>query len=233
MARALLTWQLRAMPRRPRTTDADLVFHVMNRGARRLGLFCSADEYAAFLDVLDEAVERSSMRLLDYVVMPNHWHLVVWPATGSDLAKFMAWATGVHVQRWHHARQSSGTGTIYQGRYKAIPVKDDRHLLTVCRYVERNPVRAGLVARAVDWPWSSASPRARECGPTISPWPVPRPESWPALIDTEQAPSELEGVRQAIRTTTPYGTPAWRDMVAARLRWRLGGRARGRPRKTA
>lgn len=221
------------MPRRPRPTDANLVFHAMNRGARRLGLFGSAEDYATFLEVLDEAVERFSMRLLDYVVMPNHWHLVVWPAGGTDLAKFMAWATLVHAQRWHRAKQSIGTGTIYQGRYKAVPVKDDRHLLTLCRYVERNPVRAGLVAKAADWPWSSASPRARECGPPISPWPVPRPEPWQVLVDTAQAPDELERVRHAIRTATPYGPPAWQGVVARQLRWHMGGRPRGRPRKAA
>lgn len=231
LASALLGRHLHAMPRRPRPTDTDLVFHVMNRGARRLGLFGSAQEYAEFLDVLEEAVERFSMRLLAYVVMPNHWHMVVWPTAGSDLAKFMAWSTGVHVQRWHRARQSTGTGTIYQGRYKAIPVKDDRHLLTLCRYVERNPVRAGLVARAADWPWSSASPRAREFGPRLSPWPVARPEPWEVLLDQEQAPDEVEGVRQAIRTATPYGPLAWQSVVAAQLRWTLGGRPRGRPRK--
>ena len=87
----------------------------------------------------------------------------------------MAWATATYSRRWHLAHNTVGTGTIYQGRFKAIPVKDDRHFLTVCRYVERNPVRARLVSRVEDWEWSSASSVSRPSGPFLHEWPVPRP----------------------------------------------------------
>ena len=161
------------MPRRPRHGTAGLVFHVMNRGARRLTLFDGPADYAAFVEVLQEATARFPMRLLCYAVMPNHWHLVLWPRADGDLSAFMEWTTVTHSRRWHFAHNAVGTGTIYQGRYKAIAVKDDGHFLTVCRYVERNPVRARLVARVEDWEWSSASSLSRRSAPHLHAWPVP------------------------------------------------------------
>jgi hypothetical protein len=94
----------------------------------------------------DDGLRR--MRILAYCLMPNHWHFVLWPYDDGDLAAFMHRLTTTHVRRWHLHRHSVGAGHLYQGTFKSFPVQSDAHLLTVCRYVERNPVRARLVDRA-------------------------------------------------------------------------------------
>ena len=196
------------MPRRPRRATGGFVFHVMNRGARRLPLFEADEDYRLFLNTLRDAQARVPLRLLSYVLMPNHWHLVVWPEHDEELSRFMAWATGTHSRRWHRHHGTVGTGTIYQGRYKAIPVKDDFHFLIVCRYVERNPIAAGLARRSTDWPWSSAA-RRRGLAPVLSAWPVPVPEHWRQDVDAVQAPGEFDELRADIRHVRPFGPSTW------------------------
>ena len=88
------------MPRRPRSGCGGLIFHVMNRGARKTQLFDTADDYAAFVRVLKCATGRVPMRILAYALMPNHWHLVLWPREDPHLSAFMAWSTATHVRRW-------------------------------------------------------------------------------------------------------------------------------------
>jgi putative transposase len=202
----------------------------MNRAARRLTLFETASDYAAFSGALREATERFEMRLLCYVVMPNHWHLVVWPASDETLSTAMAWMTAAHVRRWHRRHNSVGTGTLYQGRYKALAVQDRAHFYTVCRYVERNPVRARLVTRPVDWPWSSASAQPSANAPRLVDWPVARPENWCDIVKHEEPLAELGELRRAIAKSRPFGTDSWAASTAASLGWTSGMRPPGRPR---
>src|SRR5579864_1291885 len=110
--------------------------------------------------------------------------LVLWPVLvrGGELTAFLPWLTHTHTQRWHAHYHSAGTGHLYQGRFRAFPIEEDDHLLTVLRYVERNPLRAGLVQRAQDWPWSSAAP-ARPGTPALDAGPVPRPAGWLEHVD--------------------------------------------------
>src|SRR6185437_10093575 len=98
--------------------------------------------------ILAETQERRPMRLLAYCLMPNHWHLLLWPQRGGELGPFLQRLTTTHVRRWHLHRQSVGHGHLYQGTYKSFPVQSDEHFYSVCRYVERNALRADLVARA-------------------------------------------------------------------------------------
>ena len=90
--------------------------------------------------------------------MPMHWHVVLWPEAEGQLSSFLRWLTLTHSIRWHSHHHSTGSGHVYQNRFKAFAVAEDDHLLTVLRYVERNPLRAGLVS-AEDWPWSSLACR--------------------------------------------------------------------------
>src|SRR5438309_3484915 len=143
------------MSRPPRASEGGLVYHALNRGNARSLIFDDDEDYAAFERTLGEAVARHDMRLLAYCLMPNHFHLVVWPRLDGELTRFMRWLTMTHTQRWHAHRHSAGSGHLYQGRFKSFPVQSDEHLYTVCRYVERNARRAGLAPRAEQWRWGS------------------------------------------------------------------------------
>jgi putative transposase len=172
--------------------------------------------------VLRDALERVPVRLLAYVLMPNHWHLVLWPRLGHVLADLMKWATGTHVQWYRIATGTRGRGALYQGRYKAIPVDTDAYFFNLVRYVERNPVRKCLVKTADVWRWSSRWPSPGPDHPPLSEWPVPRPGDWDAGLREAEEGTGLEEIRTAIRRNLPYGGPAWQKDVAARLGWPTG-----------
>jgi putative transposase len=222
---------VKGMPTRSHRGTGGVVFHVMNRGARRGRLFEVAEDYAAFLRVMCDAQARVVIRVLCFILMPNHWHLVVWPERDQDLSHYMQWLTATHALRWHLARGSMGTGAVYQGRFRAIPIRHDGHLLTACQYVERNALRAGLVSRAEDWPWSSAWPRS-EPGPRplLAPWPVERPACWSDWLNRRDLDRDVDRLRDAIRRQVPFGETEWSAGTAAALGLMAGLRGRGRPR---
>ena len=223
---------LEAMPYRMKLGRAGVVFHVLNRGVRRLGLFDRPADYRAFLRVFREAQDRIPLRCLAYCLMPNHFHLVLWPSTDDELSHFMAWLTATHSKRWHAWRRSTGTGHVYQGPYKAFPVSNDTHFLCVCRYVERNPVRAGLVTSAEEWPWSSLAQRAGRRSPVLlADWPVPQPPDWTDLLQFV-GDDETKDLRRSVQRSSPYGPKAWRVQIAHQLDLSSSLASVGRPKKT-
>jgi len=206
------------------------VFHVLNRGARRATLFHDDCDYVAFLDVARQGLARSSVKVVAYCVMPNHWHFVVQCARVAELSRLMHWITGTHAQRWNVSHGTRGTGSVYQGRFTALPVQTERYFLRVCRYVERNPLRAGLVVRAEDWKWSSLSSRSKICSPLgLAPWPIRQPQNWTEIVNRPETGSELESIREMMRRGLPIGHPHWQQAVAPFCG--LSMRAPGRPKK--
>jgi putative transposase len=217
-----------------RACEGGYVYHVLNRANARLPLFQKDGDYQAFERVLAAACEQVSMRVLAYCVMPNHWHLVLWPETDGSLSRFVGWLTLTHTQRWHAHYHNVGTGHLYQGRFKSFPVQADEHFLTVCRYVERNALRAGLVDRADNWRWCSLWHRrtGTELGrEVLRPWPVPCPSSWLTEVNAAQSLGELEGLRRCVRRGQPFGSDAWVETTVAELGLEGSVRPRGRPRK--
>ena len=197
------------MPRRSRVSTGQFVFHILNRAVQGVTLFEAPVDYQLFVDLLAEAVRRFPIRVLAFAIMPNHWHIVLWPRNDSSLSPFMKWLTGTHAMKWRATRGSQGRGAVYQGRFKAIAVQHDAHFLRLCRYVERNPVRARLVGRAEDWRWSSAAPtRPGTRRPVLSPWPVPRPADW-----SDGSTSRNRRVRSGASET-----PSWPAATTARPR---------------
>jgi putative transposase len=208
-----------------------MVFHVLNRAAKRVQLFENSYDYAAFEAILFEAKARCPLHLFSYCLMPNHWHLITCPLTERSLSQFMHWLTVTHAQRWHAYRRTSGTGSVYQGRFKAIPIQSDRHFLTACGYVERNPLRAALVKSASEWRWSSLWRRSHGAAMELDPWPMPLPGDWPDRVDDVNSEAELENVREAVQRGAPFGDVDWRRDVAIALRLESSLRRRGRPKK--
>lgn len=218
------------MPRRE--APGDVVYHVLNRGAAGRRLFDAPGDYLAFETVLGEAHERVRMRTVAYCIMPNHWHFVLWPRADGDLSRFMYWLTMTHAKRWHGFRESTGDGHVYQGRFKAIPVESDRHFLTVCRYVERNPLRAGLVRRSEDWSWSSLHHRLRgdaQVRVLLADGPLPWPDDWLDLVHQPVTQAEKDDLRRCIHRGLPFGRDVWTLDMARRLGIEARLRPRGRP----
>jgi putative transposase len=220
------------MPRHARQAPGGLVYHVLNRAVARLLLFEKDGDYAAFETVLADALAKHPTRLLAYCLMPNHWHLVLWPSADDELTSFVRWLTHTHTMRWHTHHETRGTGHLYQGRFKSFPVQEDDHLYTVLRYVERNPLRANLVGDARDWRWSSAARRpARKGSSLLHPWPVPVPSDWATFVNEPQTEAELAALRQATKRGRPFGEEGWQRQTAVRLGLESTLRPRGRPRK--
>ena len=223
------------MPRTARVAPGGIVFHVLNRANARARIFAGDADYAAFERVMVATLEKKPMRILGYLIMPNHWHLVLWPEHDGDLAQFMHRLTVSHVRRWHLHRKTVGCGHLYQGTYKSFPVESDEHLLTVLGYVERNALRAGLVERAEDWRWSSLwrwrHPDVTDDVPELTQWPVERPRQWLFQVNRRQAEGKLEAVRTSVQRGRPFGSTIWQRMTAKQLGLESTFRPRGRPKK--
>jgi putative transposase len=206
------------MPRRQRHATAGIIFHVLNRGARRMRVFDSPGDYYRFLELLGRAQRRTQLELLAYCLMPNHFHLVARPAVDGQLSNFMHWLCTKHAQGFQAIHGTEGTGCVYQGRFKAIPVSSDLYFLRLCRYVERNALQASLVDRAESWQWSSLAQRQGLRRPVrLSTWPIPIPEGWLDYVNEEVAPTEVQEIRTAVRRGSPYGPEEWREQMGTRL----------------
>lgn len=222
------------MPRRSRIATGGLVYHVLNRRVGRLPLFDKPADYKAFETILQEAWELTGIRIVAYCLMPSHWHLLLWPRQDGDLSEVMRWVTVTHSQRWHAHRHTSGSGPVYQGRFKSFPVQTDEHFITVARYVERNALRAKLVERAEQWRWSSLWRRAQgdlKLYEFLSEWPVERPRHWIKWVNETEKAAELEVLRCSAQRGQPFGGDEWMVRIAKRLGLESTLRPRGRPKQ--
>jgi len=222
------------MPRTARIAPGGVVFHVLNRGALRQTLFRSHKDYLAFMAALRETLAAMpTMRLLAFCLMPNHWHLVLWPAADGNLARFMMRLTITHVRRWVEYHHRVGGGHVYQGRYKSFAAQDDDHLANLMRYVERNALRAKLARRAELWRYSSLGQdrqlTADERVP-LAAWPIPRRRDWLEWVNQPQTAAESAAIQRCITQGRPYGSERWIRQTMATLGWR-DPLPRGRPRK--
>ena len=220
------------MPRTARASLGGWCYPVLNRGKRRAQVFHADGDYAAFTRLLRQACARVPRRLLASCLMPNHFHLALWPLADGDLGRWMQGLLTTHVRRYPARYRSSGR--LGQGRFKAFPIAQDEHLLTVLRYSERNPVRASLVSRAEDWPWSSLRWWGTATGlPFLDPGPVPRGSDWVEHVNTPLHESDRRRIRYRVDRGAPYGSAAWTAATATALGLAFTLRPRGRPPKGA
>ena len=147
------------MPRKPRCRLEPGVYHVLNRGINRGRVFEEAEDKTCFADLLKEYANRFRIPVLHWVVMSNHYHLVLDTGSPQDLTRFVWGLQRKYTARHHARRRAAGLdacGFLWQNRFKSTLVETDDYLLSCGRYVERNPLRAGLVEVPWDYPWSSA-----------------------------------------------------------------------------
>lgn len=221
------------MARAPRSAAGNIVYHVLNRANGRMQIFRHDKDYQAFERLLGEAKEKYPMRILSYCLMPNHWHLLLYPRSDDDMPHYMRWLGLTHTQRWHTAHKTVGYGHLYQGRYKSFPVQTDEHFLQVCRYIERNPLRAKLTKRAEDWRWSSLWLRqqgSKNQKKLLDNWPVPAGRIYIKWVNAPQPKEELAVLRYAIKRGRPYGGEEWLHKIAQKLHLESTINPIGRPR---
>jgi putative transposase len=215
------------MPRTARASVAGLWYHVLNRGNRREAVFHKPADYDAFVKAMADAQVRLPVDILGYCLMPNHFHLVLRTRADGDLGRWVQWVLMAHARRYH--RHYHTTGHVWQGRFKAFPIQDDDHLVSVLRYVERNALRAELVARAEDWKWSSVAAWLRH-DPML--WrgkqPV-RDKRWLERVNEPLSAGDLDRLRLSVERSRPYGKEAWTVATARRLGLESTLRPRGRP----
>jgi len=223
------------MPRPKRKCPGGVVYHVLNRANGRLRIFKKRADFEAFERILAEGLKRIRMRLCGYCIMGNHWHLLLWPLNDGDVSEFMRWVTVTHTQRWHAAHGTAGTGHVYQGRFKSFPVQSNEHYLTVLRYIESNPMRAGLVDDSRHWQYSSLAIRNgidKEHLP-IDRGPVTLPSGWNRLVNLLPGESVDAKLQNCINRGSPFGNDKWIQLASQKLGLEMTLRPRGRPKNGA
>ena len=218
------------MPRPSRSTPAGYCYHVLNRGNARERVFHKDADFIAFLRLFDDAQKRVPMRVLAYCLMPNHFHLVLWPLADGDVSRWMQWIQTTHVRRYHEHYRSCGH--VWQGRFKSFPIEQDEHLLSVLRYVERNPLRAGLISAVDGWLWSSLKIFGQSERPVwFSEGPISRGSAWLEHVAQPQTDMELAALRRCVQRGSPYGSERWTRRTTKELQLESTLRPRGRPRR--
>ncbi len=188
--------------------------HVIQRGNNRQAVFAQDGDYAIYLDWLGAAAKSCSCRLHAYVLMTNHVHLLVTPDKADSVPRMMQGLGRNYVR--HIKRQYRRTGTLWEGRYRAAPIDSDAYFLSCSRYIELNPVRAKMVARPRDYPWSSYRVHAHGDADAV----IEDHELYRALGKT---PEERQGAYRALFATA-LGEDFVRDLrEATNGGWAMGG----------
>ena len=218
------------MPRTARSIVSGVYYHVINRGNNRATVFSEPREFDSFVELMRRAQDRHQIDVAAVCLMPNHFHLLVKPSAAADLAAWLHWMLTTHPSRHH--KKCNSSGRIWTSRFKVFPIQDDRHLLTVARYVERNALRANLVASAEAWPWSSLHWRVVDPPPfVLAPLPIALPANWPDVVNEPQTPTKLADLRRCVHWGSPYGESGWVRRTAVELGLTHTLRRPGRPKR--
>lgn len=226
------------MPRKPRFYLAGVPVHVVQRGHSREPVFFEDGDYQAYLGWLKESAQRYECAVHAYVLMTNHVHLLVTPERKDSVTLMMQYIGRRYVP---YVNATYGTsGTLWEGRYKASLVQDEHYLLTCMRYIELNPVRAGMVRSPAHYRWSSYRSNAAEQAQSfITPHAeyralgrtaASRHAAYKALFNAHvDDPRELNEIRAAWQTGTPLGNDLFKEKIERKLKCKVGYSRRGRP----
>jgi putative transposase len=221
------------MPRRPRFVIPGIAHHITQRGNNRQPVFHAAEDWRRYLDLLGRHALRCRVRILAYCLMPNHVHLVAVPENANSLALTLGRAHSEYALAWNRAARPSGH--LWQNRFFSCAM-DEAHARRAVRYVELNPVRAGLVSAAWEWPWSSARAHVEDGAADgvldcrwaeyFGGWNF---DEWKEILSAALACSEWEAMRRATRTGEPFGSKEFVVGLERQLGKRLRVGERGRP----
>ena len=227
------------MPRKRRFFLPGLPVHVLQRGNNRQAVFFEENDYRLYVEWLRAAADAHGCAIHAYVLMTNHIHLLMTPSdNGSISATLQALGRRFvpHINRCYRR-----TGTLWEGRFKASTVQAEDYLIACYRYIELNPVRAGMVARPDEYPWSSYHANALGADdPLVTPHPLylaygtdgtSRQAAYKALFQEQIAPEQVRDLRTCLQTGTPLGNDRFRAEIEQALGVRVGYSTRGRPKK--
>lgn len=228
------------MPRKHRIAFPQLPHHIVQRGHNRQTVFIADSDRLAYLDTLREFREKLEISVYGYCLMTNHVHLIVNPGhDAANLSLLMKRLAGRHTRRIN--RLEGRTGTSWEGRFKCSPIESDRYLLACTRYVDLNPVRAHIVAKPEDYPWSSYRERAgfAECGwldadpcfTALADNSRQRQKLYREFVEKGIREQELKLIRGAIQRNQLTGSERFATKIESRTGERILNRSRGRPRK--
>jgi putative transposase len=218
------------MGRPRRRTFGGIVYHVVNRGNERARIFNSDSDFKEFLGLMNSVAAAVPVRVVGYDIMPNHWHLMLWPEADDCISSYMHRLTSTHALQHRRKEGTLGAGHLYQGRFKCIPVQSEAYYYTCLKYVEDNSRRAGLVTRAEQWRWSSIHERLHG-GMLLSPGPLSLPTNWTEIVNIGPTTAELKEIRVCARAERPLGAAEWVDRAVAQHGLEANMRPRGRPRR--
>lgn len=219
------------MARLARIVIPDVPHHVTQRGNRRMPVFFGDDDRAAYLDLVADACGKRGVTCLAWCLMDNHVHLILVPIQAADLAAALGEAHRLYTRRVNFREE--WRGYLFQGRFASYPM-DDAHLMAAVRYVENNPVAAGMVTRAEDWRWSSARSHIagkRVAGDSLTDVAVlgQHIDDWRAMLSHGlEAGGPVEGgaIEARLRTGRPLADAEWIAAMETRMGRQL---APGRP----
>ncbi|WP_344765140.1 transposase [Actimicrobium antarcticum] len=227
------------MARLPRLVIPDQPHHLIQRGNDRRVIFRDDDDHRIFLSWLYEAAKQFKVAIHAYVLMPNHLHLLASPSDKDGLSGMMQWIGRHYVPYFN--RKYERVGGLYQGRFKATLIDAEPYFMSCCRYIELNPVRAGMVADPADFPWSSyAHHVGTQSNPLITDhalyWslgntPFQREAAYRALVQQGLSSEEMTALTDAVLKGWALGSPQFRTQMEKRLQRRVGPVRRGRPPK--
>ncbi|NTV11967.1 MAG: transposase [Zoogloea sp.] len=229
------------MPRRPRLILPGVPLHIIQRGNNRQACFCADEDCRLYLDWLKEYAGKTGCQIHAYVLMTNHVHLLVSTSSANGAGAMMKALGQRYVQYFNHTYRRSGT--LWEGRFRSCLTQEDRYFLACQRYIELNPVRAGMVEHPAEYRWSSYRANAQgEENALLTPHPLflalgkdssERQPAYRELFRTELEPGLLDAIRQATNGNYALGDGRFGDQVAQALgRRALPGKA-GRPRRLA
>jgi len=222
------------MPRQPRIDIAGEVYHVINRANARTWIFETDGDYQAVLDSLDETLKKVPLDIFAFCIMSNHWHFAVRPKQDGDMGKFFGKMTQTVTQRWHAFHHTTGTGHLFQGRFKTFLVQTDSYFIQLMKYIEANPLRAGLVEKAEDWKWSSLHARQSNAvfvKNVLSAWPVDMPINYLYDVNQPMPKVYLEQLRNSVVRGRPFGADDWLSKIISKYGLQFTTRSRGGQKK--
>ena len=223
------------MPRQLRLDIGGKIYHCLNRAVGKQQIFFSDADYKSFEKILEEIVDIVDVGILAYCVMPNHFHLVLRTENDGDLSNFMKRLSVTHTQRYRVAKNTVGEGPIYQGRYKSFIVQDNEYLLTLLRYVERNPFTANLIKNPLLWRYSSLYRRHKgteKQKQLLHKWTIDEPSDYISMLKQPIGVKELERLKKSENKGVPYGNDVYVSNIIEKYKLHSTLRKTGKPKET-